>query len=313
MKSKAQVSERFRNFDANLTTRPWIVIGMGVRKFTQLLSIRTWTGYGVWALITLVYLLTLFRFILLADADDYPCIEYDEGIQRCLPLDFYGDFGSATSVGGIRLFLVILAAIASGGLIGNDMTNKTIHLYLSRPISRLDYLIARFIPVFLLLMFVTFVPNLIILSSMWSENGLETDWLLDHKWLIINLILQGILYSASYSIIGLTFSTLLKKEATASSAFFLFIYGTSIISETFFFFLEILDVDGSEYVLLLSVSHLLDIVSYAIFDTTYYVSAFGIPIEAEIGNLEIGAWYTCIIAGCSGFMYWMIQQMEANK
>jgi len=70
MKSKAQVSERFRDFDANLTTRPWIVIGMGVRKFTQLLSIRTWTGYGVWALITLIYLLTLFRFILLADAED---------------------------------------------------------------------------------------------------------------------------------------------------------------------------------------------------------------------------------------------------
>ena len=94
MKNKAQVSERFRDFDANLTTRPWIVIGMGIRKFTQLLSIRTWTGYGIWALITLVYLLTLFRFILLADAEDYPCIEYDEGIQRCLPLDFYGDFDS---------------------------------------------------------------------------------------------------------------------------------------------------------------------------------------------------------------------------
>jgi len=312
MKKGAQVSERFRDFDANLTTRPWIVIGMGLRKFSQLTSIKTWTGWGIWALITFIYILTLFRFILLTNFEDYPCIETLES-QRCLPLDFYGDFASATGIGGIRLFLVGLAAIASGGVIGNDMTNKTIHLYLSRPISRLDYLIARFIPVFLLLMLVTFVPNLIILASMWSENGLETKWLYNHPWLIINIILQGIFYSASYSIIGLTFSTLLKKEAAASSAFFLFVYGTSIISETFFIFLEILEVEGSEYVLLLSIIHLLDLISYAIFDTTYYVSTYGLPLEVDISNWEIGAVFIFIFAGCSGFMYWMILQMEANK
>ncbi len=75
MKKGAQVSERFRDFDANLTTRPWIVIGMGLRKFSQLTSIKTWTGWGIWALITFIYILTLFRFILLTNFEDYPCIE----------------------------------------------------------------------------------------------------------------------------------------------------------------------------------------------------------------------------------------------
>tara|TARA_B100001250_G_scaffold408055_1_gene429807 strand:+ start:992 stop:1921 length:930 start_codon:yes stop_codon:yes gene_type:complete len=309
MSKKAQVSDRFRDFDANLTTRPWIVLGMGLRKFNQLISIKTWTGYGIWALIAFVYLFTFVRFILFMEPEDYPCISIGEGYQRCVPLDFYGDLG----IGGTRIFLISIAAIASGGLIGNDMANKSIHLYLSRPISRLDYLIARFIPVFLLLMLVTVLPNLMILSSMWSGNGLETEWLSNHKWVIVNIMLQGILYSASYSIIGLMFSTLIKKEGTASSTFFLFIYGTSIICEIFFTILKVLDIDGSDTVLLLSVIHLIDIVSYAIFDTQYYVIAFGMPMEVEIGNLEIGLVFTFVFAGCSAFMYWMIQQMEANN
>ena len=40
MKNNAQVSERFRDFDANLTTRPWIVIGMGLRKFSQIMKFK---------------------------------------------------------------------------------------------------------------------------------------------------------------------------------------------------------------------------------------------------------------------------------
>ena len=212
-----------------------------------------------------------------------------------------------------KLFLIAIAATASGGIIGNDMANKSIHLYLSRPISRLDYLIARFIPVFILLLLVTALPNYMILSSMWSGNGLETSWLLNRKWLIVNIMLQGILYSGTYSIIGLTFSTLIKKEGIASSTFFLFVYGTSLVCETFFTILNAFDIDEADYILLLSINHVVDMLSYLIFDTKYYVIAFFTPWEVDIGSVELIAVFTVIFAGCAGFMYWMIQQMEANK
>jgi len=159
MKSKAQVSERFRDFDANLTTRPWIVIGMGLRKFGQIMKFK---NYGLWSLIVIVYLFALVRFILFADSENYPCMDMGDDYQRCVPLDYYGDFFTQ---GGTRIFLISIAAIASGGVIGNDMANKSIHLYLSRPISRLDYLIARFIPVFLIMILVTLVPNIMIFTS----------------------------------------------------------------------------------------------------------------------------------------------------
>ena len=96
-----------------------------------------------------------------------------------------------------------------------QLNDKSLHLYLSRPISRFDYLIARFIPIFLLLLFVTVLPNLITFITQWSSAGLEFDWIKNHKWLIFDIIIQGLFYSASYSIIGLTFSTLINREYRA--------------------------------------------------------------------------------------------------
>ena len=320
MKKKAQVSDRFRDFNANLTTRPWIVWGMGLRRFEKFFSTK---NKIIMSLILIIYLWTLaFDVMLASGSENYPCVLRDNGdffeedgplmveFKDCGPLTYYGDLFTG---GGIRILIVSLAAIASGGMIGNDMANKSLHLYLSRPISRIDYLIARFIPVFLLLLLVTAVPNLIVASAMWSDDGLKTEWLTDHKWLIVNILIQGIFYSAAYSIIGLTFSTILKKESNASLAFFLFVYGTSIIAELFFTILKAFGIDGADGVLLISVSHILDMISYAIFDVEYYVQAGFAPWKVDIGGTEVGVVFTFIFAGCCGFMYWMILQMEANK
>jgi len=293
---------------------------MGLRRFEKFFSTKNKIIMG---LILIIYLWTLaFDVMLASGSENYPCVLRDNGdffeedgplmveFKDCGPLTYYGDLFTG---GGIRILIVSLAAIASGGMIGNDMANKSLHLYLSRPISRIDYLIARFIPVFLLLLLVTAVPNLIVASAMWSDDGLKTEWLTDHKWLIVNILIQGIFYSAAYSIIGLTFSTILKKESNASLAFFLFVYGTSIIAELFFTILKAFGIDGADGVLLISVSHILDMISYAIFDVEYYVQAGFAPWKVDIGGTEVGVVFTFIFAGCCGFMYWMILQMEANK
>lgn len=303
MKNEAQVSEKFTKYDAELTTRPKIVIGMGLRGFFNLIKFDNKSGWNL-ALVFLIYLWSMVFFVLMAgDSNSYPCEEMGDEFKYCQPIAYYGDMG----LGGIRLFLVTLAAIASGGLIANDMNDKSLHLYLSRPISRLDYLIARFIPIFLLLIFVTVLPNLIIFITQWSNSGLEFDWIKNHKWLIFDIILQGLFYSASYSIIGLTFSTLINREYRAAGAFFLFVYGTTLIAEIFHLFVN------DDRVLLLSIAHLLDIVSFKIFGADYYfTSAFELK-GIELTNVEIFGALTLIIGGCGIFVNWMISQMEANK
>ena len=303
MKEKAQVSERFREFKAELTSRPSIVLGMGLRGFLRLLSLK---NQWILALVALIWLWTLGFYVLLSTGD-YPCEnlgfwDSSDDFKRCQPLVYYNDLG----LGGVRLFLVTLAAISSSGLIANDMTDKSLHLYLSRPISRLDYLIARFIPVFLLLMCVTALPNLIVYVNQWGEAGLEFDWIKNHKWLLLDILILGSFYSASYSIIGLTFSTAINRESWAAGAFFLFVYGSAIIIEIFHLMIN------DDRVLLLSIIHLLDIIGFYIFDTQPWVTAFGIE-RIDIADIEVFGVFILIIGSCGIFVNWMISQMEANK
>ena len=305
MSDKAQVSNKFKDFKANLTTRPWIVWGMGIRGFEKLFN---WNNKIILSLIGIIYLWTFVFYVVIGSESEYPCEFIGEQDSKdfymCKPIAYYADL----QYGGIRIFLVSLAAIASSGLIANDMANKSINLYLSRPISRLDYLIARFIPIFMLLILVTVIPNIIVYVTRWSDAGLEFDWIKENNWLLINIITQGIVYSAAYSTIGLTFSTIINREYRAAGAFFLFVYGTNIIVETFFAIIK------DDRLVLLSISHLLDIVSFYIFDKEYYFTAFGdlrplMDIEEVYAILAL----VLLITGCGLLINWMITNMEASE
>jgi len=305
MSDKAQVSNKFKDFKANLTTRPWIVWGMGIRGFEKLFN---WNNKIILSLIGIIYLWTFVFYVIMGSESEYPCEFIGEqdskNFYMCKPISYYSDL----EFGGIRIFLVSLAAIASSGLIANDMANKSINLYLSRPISRLDYLIARFIPIFMLLILVTVVPNIIVYLTRWSDAGLEFDWIKENNWLLINIIIQGIVYSAAYSTIGLTFSTIINREYRAAGAFFLFVYGTNIIVEIFF------GIINDDRLVLLSISHLLDIVSFYIFDKEYYFTAFGdlrplMNIEEVYAILAL----VLLITGCGLLINWMITNMEASE
>ena len=305
MSDKAQVSNKFKDFKANLTTRPWIVWGMGIRGFEKLFN---WNNKIILSLIGIIYLWTFVFYVVIGSESEYPCEFIGEQDSKdfymCKPIAYYADL----LYGGIRIFLVSFAAIASSGLIANDMANKSINLYLSRPISRLDYLIARFIPIFMLLILVTVIPNIIVYLTRWSDAGLEFDWIKENNWLLINIITQGIVYSAAYSTIGLTFSTIINREYRAAGAFFLFVYGTNIIVETFFAIIK------DDRLVLLSISHLLDIVSFYIFDKEYYFTAFGdlrplMDIEEVYAILAL----VLLITGCGLLINWMITNMEASE
>ena len=305
MSDKAQVSNKFKDFKANLTTRPWIVWGMGIRGFEKLFN---WNNKIILSLIGIIYLWTFVFYVVIGSESEYPCEFIGEQDSKdfyiCKPIAYYADL----QYGGIRIFLVSLAAIASSGLIANDMANKSINLYLSRPISRLDYLIARFIPIFMLLILVTVIPNIIVYLTRWSDAGLEFDWIKENNWLLINIIIQGIVYSAAYSTIGLTFSTIINREYRAAGAFFLFVYGTNIIVEIFFGIIK------DDRLVLLSISHLLDIVSFYIFDKEYYFTAFGdlrplMDIEEVYAILAL----VLLITGCGLLINWMITNMEASE
>ena len=174
MKNDAKIADKFKDFKPNLSDRKNIILGMGFRGFEKLFSLK---NKSILFLIGIVYLWT-FAFYLLLGEDSYPCNTVSEELKTCTHLNFYGDL----QYGGTRIFLVLIAAVASSGLIANDLTDKSIHLYLSRPISRIDYLIARIIPIFLLMLTITLIPNLVVFISQFSKSGLNVDFLSNNMW-----------------------------------------------------------------------------------------------------------------------------------
>jgi hypothetical protein len=129
--------------------------------------------------------------------------------------------------------------------------------------------------------------------------------------LLLDILILGCFYSASYSIIGLTFSTGINRESWAAGAFFLFVYGSAIIIEIFYLIMLESGV-GDDRILLLSVIHLLDIIGFYIFGTQPFFTAFGIE-GIDIADIEVFGVFILIIGSCGIFVNWMISQMEANK
>ena len=304
MKEKAEVAEKYSDFDALLMSRPKIVLGMGIRQFFRFFNKKNqWTiAIGI-----LLYLLVFLQVVSIALLGfTYPCdenvIEETGNVEKeCRTIEFYQGFS--------KMLVILIACIASSGLISNDLKNDSIHLYLSRPISRTDYLVARFIPIFLLLMIYTALPNLLVYIAELYGSGFEMDWVKEHKWLLLGIIIQGMLYSFAYSIIGLTFSAAINRESFGAGGFFLSIYGLLIIVEFARFFIE------NDAVLLLSISHQLELISYDIYNLDYFVS----DVENEyrvllnLNSLWIYGAFSLIIGSCLAFLQWTIYQMEVTK
>lgn len=80
--------------------------------------------------------------------------------------DFFLVFMNAQSV-----FAVLLAAFAGPSLIAPDLANNALPLYFSRPLSRVDYVLARMMVLVGLLSPVTWVPGLLLFSMQSGMAG----------------------------------------------------------------------------------------------------------------------------------------------
>lgn len=79
------------------------------------------------------------------------------------------------------VFATLLAALAGPGLVAPDLANGALPLYLSRPISRMDYVVARMIVLGGMLSLITWLPALILLAIQCGMAGwswLESNWTL---------------------------------------------------------------------------------------------------------------------------------------
>ena len=125
-------------------------------------------------------------------------------------------------------FLIALVVIFGGsGLISNDLKHNTLSLYLSKPISWIDYLIGKFIVIGVLLVCMTLIPGLLL----FLEQALLTDttFLKENFWVPFSIILYSAIIIVTTSLLMLLFSSLTKNSRYATIGFCSVWFGLPVV------------------------------------------------------------------------------------
>lgn len=125
----------------------------------------------------------------------------------------------------ILLFVTLMAAVVGGGLIADDVASMALTLYLSRPITTADYLVAKAIILGGLVAMVSVLP-LAITPIATGLLGLFS-WTIALPALAISIGL-GLLLTAFYGSVSLLLSSLTRRRGFAAAGMFALTFGLTI-------------------------------------------------------------------------------------
>jgi ABC-2 type transport system permease protein len=109
----------------------------------------------------------------------------------------------------------ILAAWGGPGMITKDFANHSVQLYLSRPISRTEYLVGKISVLAALLSCTTWIPALLLFFVKAELQG--HGWLWENLWMAGSIILSGLIWIALISLISMTVAVWVKWRIAATA------------------------------------------------------------------------------------------------
>lgn len=110
-------------------------------------------------------------------------------------------------------------------LVAPDLVNNALPLYLSRPFSRVEYVVGKMTVLFLLLGAVTVIPDLLL----WAVNGILAGggWIGSHLDLAGAIVASGSIWIALMALLSLAMSAWVKWRIAASGLLFGFFVVTA--------------------------------------------------------------------------------------
>jgi ABC-2 type transport system permease protein len=172
----------YRNYDGPLDPplhRWWAIAKMSMKLSTKKKGFWVWASMsGYWYLILLV----VFYFV---DQSSQAATAVGQQNPFFKNIVWKDQFLNAFSVS--QLFMFILALLLGAGTIANDNRANALLVYLSKPCSKLDYVIGKWLGVFIPMTIVAAVPTMVFylycLLSYRSYGFVTQD-----PWLIVKLI-----------------------------------------------------------------------------------------------------------------------------
>ena len=134
-------------------------------------------------------------------------------ISELLPIDA-SFFRTFLEVQG--WFALILTVLVAPPLISRDLSNNALPLYLSRPLSRTEYVLGKMAVIVFLLSLITWIPGLLVFFFQASLAGL--GWLWANLWMIGAIVGGAMAWIILLSLLALAVSTIVKWRVVASGA-----------------------------------------------------------------------------------------------
>lgn len=137
---------------------------------------------------------------------------------RIMPLGPIGPQFFHQFLMGQSFFLVIFCIFVGSGLIAHDLRDRALQFYLSKPVTRLDYVLGKLTIVLLFLAFVTLIPGLLlfILELSFGDAG---EFLRNHYWLLGSIIGFSLMLTLPLGLMILALSSLTHNGRYAAIGF----------------------------------------------------------------------------------------------
>ena len=121
------------------------------------------------------------------------------------------------------LWFIVLGIYPGTGLISNDLHWNAIQLYLSKPLTKLDYVIGKLAIICTFLLGVTLVPGLLLFGVELAFSS-DLDFIFNYWWLPFSVIGFSITASLSWGMIVLALSSLSKSSRFAGVMLIAFVF-----------------------------------------------------------------------------------------
>jgi ABC-2 type transport system permease protein len=117
-----------------------------------------------------------------------------------------------------QLFLLLIALLIGVGAIANDNRANALLVYLSKPTTKLDYLIGKWLGIFIPMMCVVAVPTLLFYAD-WALSYRQYGILSDDPWLIVKLLALCPVTAFFHASVSLGISSLFDQGRTAGAIY----------------------------------------------------------------------------------------------
>lgn len=167
------------------------------------------------------------------------------------------------------LWFILLTAVCGGGIISADLKNNTFTLYLSRPLTWIDYGIGKFLALSGVLSLITLVPAVIIFLVQMAFKDESLSYFAEHSWILGGMILSYIIAIVIFSSLSLALSSLTKRGYYAGVGIFAYFIFTPPVADLMVGLFE------NDYLKLLNINLVLKNLFRPFYGLTYDSEAMG--------------------------------------